>query len=376
MKVLIPITIFCFAMAYLSEMNSVVEINEVGVKQYIKKDKIVFFLMAIGMAVFVGLRISGNDTYAYRGTFESLDTGFNEISKIDFSNISAAPGLTFVSIVLKTIGATSQDYFMIFALFTVITYLWFIRKYSSDIFMSVYLFVTMGVYTFTMAAIKQTTAVAFLVIATDRAINKKWLQFIIFVLIAELFHPYAFIYLIIPFLFFKPWSNRTYVFLLGTVLVALLLENLMSGILSMTDSLGYNYNTNEFVGEGVNIFRVLVVWSPIVLSLFVKRELQNNTDRVAQLVINASMINAMIMFIALFGTANYFARLANYFLIFQTLALPYILNLFDKQSKSQLKTVCVILYFAYYYYGSAIANGGFDVAYSFMSISDYIKQLF
>ncbi len=375
MKVLIPITIFCFAMAYLSEMNSVVEIDEVGAKRYIKKDKIAFFLMALCMAVFVGLRIRGNDTYAYINTFERLGTGFNAVSKIDFGNISAAPGLTFVSIVLKTIGATSQDYLMIFALFTVITYLWFIRKYSSHTFMSVYLFVTMGVYTFTMAAIKQTTAVAFLVIATDRAINKKWLQFIIFVLIAEFFHPYAFVYLIIPFLFFKPWSDRTYAFLLGTVVVALLLEYLMSGIFAMTESLGYDYDSNSFVGEGVNIFRVLVVWSPIILSLFVRKELQNNTDRVAQLVINASMINAMIMFIGLFGTANYFARLANYFLIFQTLALPYVLNLFDKQSKSQLKTACVILYFAYYYYGSAIANGGFDVAYSFMSIFDYIKQL-
>ena len=43
------------------------------------------------------------------------------------------------------------------------------------------------------------------------------------------------------------------------------------------------------------------------------------------------------MFIALFGTANYFARLANYFLIFQTLALPWMLSYFDYKSKKTLR---------------------------------------
>lgn len=376
MKVLIPITIFCFVMAYLSDKNSIVEIDKFGGKKYIKRDKIIFFLMAFGMAVFVGLRIRGNDTYAYRHIFNTMDTGFSAILKIDWQIISKSPGSTFICTVLKTLGATAQDYFMLFALFTVITYLWFIRKYSSDIFMSVYFFVTMGVYTFTMAAIKQTVAVAILVIATDRAINKKWIQFILFILIAELFHPYAFIYLVIPLLFFSPWSKKTYILLFCTAVIAFLLESLMGSILSMTESFGYKYDTNAFIGEGVNIFRVLVVWSPIVLSFLAKNELQKNTDRVAQLIINATMINAMIMFIALFGTANYFARLANYFLIFQTLSLPYLFKYFDAQSKNLLRHGCIILYFAYYYYDSAIANGGFDGNYAFMSLFAYIKQLF
>lgn len=376
MKVLIPITVFCLIMTYWSDRNSTYQLNVYGAKEYIHKDRVIFFLMALGMAIFVGLRTRGNDTGTYQQMYEGLGNSLSEIAEIDWANVAATPGLTFCSTLLKSIGASFQDYLMIFAVFTVLTYLWFIRKYTSDLWLSVYFFLTMGVYTFTMAAIKQTTAVAFLVIATDRAINKKWWKFILWVAIAELFHPYAFVYLVIPLLFFRPWSKRTYFLLIGTILVAFSLSNLMSGILAMTDSLGYNYDTDAFIGDGVNIFRVMVVWAPIMLSFLARNSLSKNADRVAQVTINASMINAMIMFIGLFGTANYFARLANYFLIFQTLALPYLFRYFTFESKKLLKTVCIIAYGGYFYYASAIAQGGFDKGYAFMSFLDFIKQLF
>lgn len=376
MKVLIPITVFCLIMTYWSDRNSTYQLNVYGAKEYIHKDRVIFFLMALGMAIFVGLRTRGNDTGTYQQMYEGLGNSLSAIAEIDWANVAATPGLTFCSTLLKSIGASFQDYLMIFAVFTVLTYLWFIRKYTSDLWLSVYFFLTMGVYTFTMAAIKQTTAVAFLVIATDRAINKKWWKFILWVAIAELFHPYAFVYLVIPLLFFRPWSKRTYFLLIGTILVAFSLSNLMSGILAMTDSLGYNYDTDAFIGDGVNIFRVMVVWAPIMLSFLARNSLSKNADRVAQVTINASMINAMIMFIGLFGTANYFARLANYFLIFQTLALPYLFRYFTFESKKLLKTVCIIAYGGYFYYASAIAQGGFDKGYAFMSFLDFIKQIF
>lgn len=376
MKVLIPITVFCLIMTYWSDRNSTYQLNVYGAKEYIHKDRVIFFLMALGMAIFVGLRTRGNDTGTYQQMYEGLGNSLSAIAEIDWANVAATPGLTFCSTLLKSIGASFQDYLMIFAVFTVLTYLWFVRKYTSDLWLSVYFFLTMGVYTFTMAAIKQTTAVAFLVIATDRAINKKWWKFILWVAIAELFHPYAFVYLVIPLLFFRPWSKRTYFLLIGTILVAFSLSNLMSGILAMTDSLGYNYDTDAFIGDGVNIFRVMVVWAPIMLSFLARNSLSKNADRVAQVTINASMINAMIMFIGLFGTANYFARLANYFLIFQTLALPYLFRYFTFESKKLLKTVCIIAYGGYFYYASAIAQGGFDKGYAFMSFLDFIKQLF
>ena len=82
------------------------------------------------------------------------------------------------------------------------------------------------------------------------------------------------------------------------------------------------------------------------------------------------------MFIGLFGTANYFARLANYFLMFQCLALPRILQKFDRPSERMLRFSSEVGFLGFFYYGTAVAQGSFDGNYSFITVSEFLKQLF
>lgn len=376
MSKLIPIMVFSLVLAYISDRKSFYEIDSFGEKKYICKEKLFYGIMALGMAVFVGLRTNGNDTHTYQMMYEAIADDLTAFKEIEWLKPATAPGLQFVCACLRNIGATAQDYFMIFALITVSVYLWFVQKYTSNLWMSVYFFITMGVYTFTMAAIKQTVAVAFLLIATDRAIDKKYMRFVFWVLIAELFHPYSFIYLIVPFLFFNPWNQNTYWLLGGTIAVSLGLSRFMSSILAMTDAMGGAYDSSSFIGEGVNIFRVLVVWVPVVISFRAKKFMKENNNRATNLIVNLTMINAMIMFIGLFGTANYFARLANYFLIFQALALPYLFRYFNRESKVLIKIASVICYLLYFYYANVIANGAFDSDYDFITLFEFFEQLF
>ena len=373
MKVLFPVIMFSLIMAYISERRSVYEIDEYASKKYIFKEKLFWFLMAVGMAVFCGLRLKGNDTGLYRNLYMELQPG---VFNIDWRALSGAPGFTFFGVILRTLGVSVQDYLMIESLFVVIVYLWFVRKYTTELWLSAYYFITTGVYTFAFAAIKQTMAVAFLLIATDRAINKKYISFVLWVLIAELFHPYAFVYLIVPFLFFEPWTKRTYAILGGTVIVSMMLSTIVARILVMTESIGYQYTEGSFTGEGVNVFRVLVVWVPTFLSFLLRNQMKGNIGLADQVIINASMINSVIMFIGLFGTANYFARLANYFLIFQVLSLPLLFQFMGIRNRQVLKGISVVMYFAYFYYATDLAHGAFGETYKFMGFMEYLGQLF
>ncbi|MCQ2424545.1 MAG: EpsG family protein [Lachnospiraceae bacterium] len=376
MTKLFPILIFSLIMAFLSEKNSLKKKDDLGGSYYTKKDWLFYLIMAAAMAVFVGLRTSGNDTLAYRIMYEMLPTGWDSLSTVDWTSLAGAPGHQSVNIIMKTLGFTTQDYLMVYSLFTVSVYLWFLRKYTNNVPFSVFLFFTMGVYTFTMAAIKQTAAVAFLLIATDKAIRKKYFGFALFAAIAMLFHPYSFIYLIIPFLDFAPWTKKTFFFLAGTVFVSIAFNFLLEPLLDITGALGAGYTAEELTGEGVNVFRVLVVWVPVLLSFLVRPHFYQKNDRVANIVINASMINAMIMFVGLFGTANYFARMANYFLIFQAIALPLLLDAFDPSNRKLLSVGAVAGYSGYFYYGTVLANGVFDNLYRFLTFSEYFEQLF
>lgn len=375
MSKLIPIIVLSMIFAFAADRSSGYSYDTRGIKQYTTKNRIFFVALVLVMAVFVGLRTSGNDTQTYQQMYERIPDGIEAILSVDWTDLASAPGHQFISGCLKYIGASTQDYFMFFALISVPVYLWFIRKYTCDLTLSVYFFITMGVYVFAMAAVKQTTAVALLLIASDHAFEKKYVQFVVWLLIAELFHPYAFVYLIVPFMSFIPWTWKTYVLLAGTAGVSMGLSRLMSGILAMTDVLGGDYSATEFLGEGVNIFRVLVVWVPVGLSFLARKYIRVNSDRISNYIINLTMVNAMVMFVGLFGTANYFARLANYFLIFQTLSLPLIFNYFTKQSKRLLILVAVLCYFAFFYYENMIANGRFDDGYQFITVFNYIRQL-
>ena len=375
MRKLLPILIFSLVMAFLSDKNSVKSQNSLGETNYVKKDRVFFLIMTIAMTVFVGLRTRGNDTYAYKHLFDLYPTGWSNLKTISWTELNAAPGYQAVSIIIKTLGLSVQDHLMIYALFTVPVYMWFVRKYTNNIFFTVFLVYTMGIYTFTMAAIKQTVAVAFLLIATDGAINRKYVRFAAFVGIAMLFHSYSFMFLIIPFLMFTPWSEKTVVFLIGTAAIALTFNYLLAPILDVTGVFGADYSVEDMTQEGVNIFRVLVVWVPVVLSYFAKDNIRKKNSRVVNIIINATMINAMIMFIGLFGTANYFARLANYFLIFQAISLPIIIDLLNSKDRGIITACAYIGYCGYFYYGTVLANLAFDVDYDFISIFDYLKQL-
>lgn len=373
LKVL-PTVLFGLILAFLSDNQSGYTLDEYDRKRYIRKDKLFYFIMSVSFVILVGLRTRGNDTYAYRQMYEGIGDSISNIADIDWRNIAGAPGLECYCIFLKSIGASTQDYLMLTALITIGIYLWFIRKYTCNIFLSAFYFVTMGVYGFTMAAIKQTMAVAFLVLATDNAIQKHWIKYLFWVVIAELFHPYAFIYLVVPLVTFRPWSKGTYFLLAGSVLVALFMSRFLPAIDTITETLGYDYSEDSFSGEGVNIFRVLVVWVPLVLSFLRKEHFRQSNDRAMNIIVNLMMVNSVIMFIGLFGTANYFARLANYFLIFQTLALPWILGTFVRNDRDTITIMSIVCFSAYYYYSEAIVHGGVDQNYNFMTIWEYLRR--
>ena len=90
--------------------------------------------------------------------------------------------------------------------------------------------------------------------------------------------------------------------------------------------------------------------------------------------VNLTMLNGAIMFVGLFGTANYFARLANYFLIFQSLALPWILKKIGGKDGKILTVLMVLGFIAYFYYANVLAIP-FDQDFARLSVAEYLAQL-
>lgn len=372
MSELIPITVVSIVLALLSHYYS--DYDSINAR-YRKKERFFYCVMAIALILYAGLRTIYNDTYTYRSIYNTIPRDTSLMGGIEWFKLGENPGFHFTNRVLVRLGFSTQSYLMFYSAITLGIYLWFFRKYTCNLPVTIFLFVTFCGFTFTMAAIKQCMAMALCMVATDRSIRGKHISFVLWVLIASLYHPYALMYLVVPALFFRPWSVTGVIVVILFACAGMVMESLLGTILNVTDMLGENYDADAFIGEGVNPFRLSAISVPILLSLLTRRQIERENNRTQYLMVNLAMLNGEIMFLALFGTANYFARLANYFLPFQAVAIPWLMNHFEQRSKKMLMSVAAVAYILFFIYEN-MYSGGFDNIFSSITLWEYLTSLF
>lgn len=332
-------------------------------------------VLILVLGFFCGLRTKGNDTGTYLEAYEFRTTTWDNISEQDKPKFASGVALFYLSSLLKTWGFSKQDYLMFFAFATAIPYVLFVRRYSKSMVFGVFLMFTTGFYTFSLAAIKQCMAIGICLIALSYALDRMWIRYFLLVGLASLFHPYALVYLLVPFMMFKPWTPRTFIYIAVFVAIGFYLDSLIGTVLDITDMMGAMYDEESFTGEGVNVFRVAVSFVPLILAALYGKKLFQDSTRVDDLMFNLAMLNALIMFVGLFGTANYFARLANYFLPAQIIVLPWILRQAHPRDQAWLVPACVGGYLGYFIYENAIIRP-FDIIYLHASFWEYLATLF
>lgn len=288
-----------------------------------KRDVFFTAVLILFLGIYCGLRTWYNDTVTYIQIYEQT-TLLSDFASDNTSSFAQGIGFAFLNSIMKTIGFSSQDYLMFYALITTYFYVRFVRKYSDNFPLSVFLMFTTGFYTFAFAAIKQCMATAICLYALDALFERKRLKYIILVALASLFHPYSIVYLLLLLMDFRPLTWKTYFYIAVFIAAGFSLDSLIGTILDVTDMMGATYDASSFVGEGVNIFRVLVCFVPVAMMFLFGRKLFVGSNSRENIMYNMAMLNAMIMFVGLFGTANYFARLANYFLPAQVIVLPWV----------------------------------------------------
>ena len=340
-----------------------------------KRERLITWFLTLILVFFCGLRTWGNDTATYIEIYEYLTPTWSGITPQNTPEFASGIALFYVSSILKSLGFSTQDYLMFFAIFTVIPYVWFVRKHSISFVFGVFLMFTTGFYTFSMAAIKQTMATGLCLLAVDAALDRKWGSYGAWLIAAVLFQPYAIIYGLIPLLMFRPLTKQTYLYMIAFMAAGFFLESLLGTVLDITDMMGAKYDETSFTGEGVNLFRVAVSFVPVILAMLYGKPLFRGSDREVNLMFNMAMVNALIMFVGIFGTANYFARLANYFLPAQVIILPWLLKKAHPRDRSWLMPACVVGYLGYFIYENAIIRP-FDSGYAHMSFWDYIARFF
>lgn len=338
-----------------------------------RKEIRVTLMLAIALSVFCGLRVWGNDTVTYLQMYESIPL-LHELKWDDLPPFAEGVGFYLLTSLLKALRFTSQDYLLTYALLTVIPYTIFVHRFSSSMKMGIFLMFATGMYTFSMAAIKQCMATGICLMALPLALDRKWIKYFLMVFLATTFQPYSLIYLLVPFMMFKPLTGRTLICIGLSLASGFYLESLIGTVLDITTLMGAYYSEDAFTGEGVNVFRFAVAAVPLIIALIYGRPLFRDSNQAEDLMFNLAMVNTLIMFVGLFGTANYFARLANYFLPAQVIVIPWLLNKTAPMDRAWLKPACILGYMGYFYYEYGILHP-FDGEYSQISLFVYLEDL-
>ena len=293
-----------------------------SVRLTIKHDfvsKFIYSVVLISIVLFSAMRTKYNDTTAYTHAFTMTD-----ISTISFKTLTEGYGgfKLLQQLIYKYISIDPQMLLLVVSVIVNVLFVSFIRKHCDYFSESVFLYF-IGTYLFSMAGMKQAIAMAISLVAIEKLINRKYIGFVFFILIAMLFHPYIVVLLVLPFISRRVWDrNVVFVLLLG-IIAALNLDN----VLEFAGLIGKDYDIEGFNNYTINPLRVVVEAIPIfVYALSLRKIRLNNNNEYVTLGLNMSLIRFVLIFLGLFWNPIYFARIGTYFSVLDMIVMPMVLN--------------------------------------------------
>lgn len=313
-----------------------------------KKTKNSIILIGIFLFIISAFRATsvGIDTSSYLWTFERLGFSMPKLSLSFFSE----DGYTLLEYVCRGIGVGFRGVIVFGAAIYIFPVLYLIYRYSENPYLSLFYFVTLDYYCFSMSGMRQSIAIGLCLIAFEMAQRKKLILFLALVGIAITFHSTAVVFIPIYFLRNIPLKRKyIYPFLLLGLLCFVFRGQIVSIIQTMSRVYYSNITTG---GTGMYLYMLVAV---LLAFIYSPEWLDDNSN--AKSIITYMMIVAIIMFPILQFNPTAF-RLHYYYSIAIVLFIPAVLGDI-RNAKVRFIFTCFFFFVAvYYFFGYTMQNMG------------------
>ncbi len=314
-------------------------------------------ILMLPFFLWAGFRYNVGDTGLYRYLYLNMPTNpanwggyLQEVNK-DW-------GFSVLGLLIRSVaGDRYEIYFLIIAGFQSFALIRVFRKYSSDYWLSLFLFVISTDYiSWMMNGMRQFTAVVFIFAFTDWIVQKKNIRMILVILLAATLHASAL--LMIPVLLIiqrKAWNILTIAMIIGTVTALVFINQLtdvLRDVLSDTQYAGVISNWEEWDDNGTNPIRVLVYSIPLIIAIIGNRYVREADDPFVNVCVNAAVVTTSLYLISMVTSGIYIGRLPIYVSLYSTcILLPWeIDHMFTKRSANIIKVFAVLFYIGFFYY--------------------------
>lgn len=324
---------------------------------FIKPNKFLAFFVVTTLVIVSGLRNNIGDTVFYIHSYVTIPLSWDKIG------FTADFGFNLFQLFLQRTSDDPQLLIFTTALITNVLIVLVLYKYSRMFELSLYVYITAGMYLTSMNGIRQFLAAAIFFTATKYIFNGNWKKYIIVVLIASTFHQTALILIPIYFLVRrKAWTWETFMILLFSVTMVMGFNQFTSVLFSAIEDTKYSEYKN-FTEGGANVIRVVVYAMPVILAYMGREKLRLLFPQ-SDYIVNMSILGLVFMIIS---TQNWiFARFTFYFGLYNLILISWAVKLFADKNQRFVYYIILICYFIYYFYESVIS---LNVIYE----SDFIK---
>lgn len=367
---------------YLSQVYTPVKARlagpQTGKRHFmLERPDIFTIVIIIWMTCFSFLRVSYNDTVNYIYDFYNFTEPLSQyLAESNLLKIGDNPLFGLYQTIVHEFTDNYHIFFFFPALFNSIAIIKFYKKYSTNAAFTLLVFYSIGTYVMYIAAMKQSIAIGILLIALPYAMDKKYVKFYLLVFAAMLFHTHAFVFLVVPFFFGKPWEKTTWLLLAAVFTSMAAYDAIFGRFMNIALGLGINIVDWElFDGHSIHPLRVVVYWIPAIAALVFQDRLFSDSTRKENLFANLSIGAAFILTIGLRQGANLFARMAAYYEIAAGITLPWMFaKLFTKRSAKLLTVLASVLYLGYFLYEFGVSKG-FDSEYVAITLFQFLSDL-
>ncbi|WP_252513936.1 EpsG family protein [Acinetobacter lwoffii] len=292
------------------------------------------------LSIFAGIRSNkvGTDSGAYTSTFQSnLHPDYYEF------NPDVEVGYQYFEYLL--LNFTHQYYwlFLITSFLICFCYLNIIKRFSHDYIFSIFLFITLGLYTFFFNGLRQGVAMAIFALSLPYLLERRFILYFLICIFASFVHTSALF--MIPFYFLVNIRIKLIYKIATVFLFSIISSRLIIQYFAESNKRYESYA--EFSDESGGLF-VLIFYLILLIFIYMIKKLYNINDITFQKIFEFYALGiALLIPVAMLGTAaSGPQRLLSYFTWVLLLILPYV---FLKINNKIIKYIFSILMIVFFY---------------------------
>ena len=314
-------------------------------------------LLMLPFFLWAGFRNNVGDTGMYRTLYLRMPTSLSLWGNY-LQGVNKDWGFSVLGLIIRFFAKDNDTiYFLIIAAFQSVALIRILRKYSTDYWFSIFIFVASTDYiSWMMNGMRQFTAVMLIFAFTDWMVQKKNIRMILIILLAATLHASAL--MMIPILFIiqrKAWNILTLSAIVATVLAIFFVDrftDILRELLSDTQYENVISDWEEWDDNGTNPIRVLVYSVPLLIAIFGHRYIKEADDPMVNMCVNAGIISTSIYLVSMVTSGIFVGRLPIYVSLYATcILLPWeIDHIFTERSAKVIKVIAVVAYLGFFYY--------------------------